>query len=112
MTSFQLLRWSLRAYEYGRFQDVTLFPWRLIRWFAAWVITQILGWWRYFHIDVEPNWRRVAAFSWGRHDSPEPIMCRYCLWAGMTRECYHGYAPCGDEDVEPMDYCPRCDGEI
>jgi hypothetical protein len=31
-----------------------------------------------------------------------------CGYAGPLRWFVHGYAGCGDDDVEPEDECPRC----
>ena len=51
-----------------------------------------------------PPW----AFMWGRHQSPKAVFCERCGWAGPYRWLVHGYAPLGDDDVEPQDECPRC----
>lgn len=111
MTYFEQLRWSLRAYEYQRTIDLVLLPWHLLRWLWFYLVTQVWGWYRY--LCHRPQFRPLLwSFMWGRHESLEPILCHYCLWAGSVRSCSHGYAACGDDDVEPCDYCPRCDGEI
>lgn len=52
------------------------------------------------------------AWMWGRHDSPEPILCEECGWGGPRRWAVHTYGPCGWDDVEPVDECPRCGEEI
>ena len=51
---------------------------------------------------------RRAAFSWGRHDSPKAVRCERCGWAGPLRWTRHTYGPVGNDDVEPVDECPRC----
>ena len=103
VTYFMLLRQSLKDYEPYRLQDRILLPWRLLRWFIAWLWTWGWGWSRY--IQHREPW----AFMWGRHESPEPVMCPYCLWAGSQRECYHGYQ---GEESEAVDSCPRCGGDL
>jgi len=52
------------------------------------------------------------AWMWGRHDSPEPVECFECGWAGPRRWAVHTYYPDGWDDVEPVDECPRCGYEI
>jgi hypothetical protein len=53
------------------------------------------------------QWRRMA-FAWGRHESPKAAYCEQCGWIGPYRWLVHGYAGCGNDDVEPIDECPRC----
>ncbi len=47
----------------------------------------------------------------GRREDPTPLICE-CGWVGMRRQAVHGYAACGNDEVEPMDYCPECECEI
>ncbi len=50
---------------------------------------------------------------WSRRDSPEPVRCDDCGWAGMRRWAIHGYTDDGSgQDVEPTDECPRCGNEV
>ena len=50
---------------------------------------------------------------WGRRESPEPVRCEMCGWAGMRRWAIHGYQDDGSgQDVEPVDECPRCGDEV
>lgn len=69
------------------------------------------------------NWLRLllsrALWAWqakhgggsGRHNMWAPARCSECGWAGPTRRLVHGYQDDGSgEDVEPVDYCPRCGG--
>lgn len=50
---------------------------------------------------------------WGRDDSPEPLLCA-CGWGGMRRQVIHTYQDdgTGQDEVEPVDECPRCGQEI
>lgn len=48
----------------------------------------------------------------GRHTDATPIMCPYCLWAGPERWLVHGYVGVDEDDVEPVDYCPKCFTEL
>lgn len=41
-----------------------------------------------------------------------PIICERCLWAGPRRWAVHTYAQIGEDDVCPIDECPRCGAEI
>ena len=74
-------------------------------WTLAW------GSWRWLRACRLP-WLRAAAFIWGRRDSPEPAHCHRCGWGGMPRWLLHTYQPAGDEDVEPVDLCPRCEKDV
>jgi hypothetical protein len=47
-------------------------------------------------------------YLWGRHDSPEPIRCERCGWAGAVRWLVHTYEDDGFGDVSPVDECPHC----
>lgn len=112
-TRFEQMREALAAYDHtnGDWRDYTLLPWFLLRWVFAWLWTQAWGRYRILQLP-RGEWNRITCWMWGRWESPEPVMCPYCLWAGPERWLYHGYAACGDDDVEPMDYCPRCDNEM
>ena len=101
---------AFRQFESFHWYDRLVIPWTLIRWLFWLIVTCILGNYRRLKFRGD-EWLSVEAFMWGRHDSPEPVVCR-CLWAGPRRACFHGYGACGDDDVEPEDYCRRCDGEI
>jgi hypothetical protein len=46
-----------------------------------------------------------------RHTDPRIVICD-CGWSGQLADARHGYAPVPPDDVEPMDYCPRCGGDI
>ncbi|GEM_PF-3769471 len=48
----------------------------------------------------------------GRHTDPSPIKCRSCGWQGRRMDAYHTYKPDSDQDVEPVDKCPKCNEEI
>jgi len=53
------------------------------------------------------------AWMWGRHDSPEPVLCEECGWGGPRRWAVHTYQDDGTgEDVEPVDQCRRCQREV
>ncbi len=95
-------------------RDYALIPWWMLRYGFALVVTYVWGVWRFIRLrnKVERHWLKFAAFGWGRRESPEPIMCRCCLWAGMVRWTVHTYTACGEDDVEPVDECPRCGSEI
>ena len=87
--------------------DYVILPWWLLRWFFAWGWTQAWGWWRITRLGHVPG-----AWMWGRYESPEPIFCPRCLWAGPTRWTVHTYSASWDDDVEPVDECPRCGNEL
>lgn len=79
--------------------------WYSLCWAWAWAVTWIA-------LRVR-RWRGVPLpMFWGRRDSPEPVRCE-CGWAGMTRWLVHDYQDDGSgQDVEPVDYCPRCGGDV
>jgi len=56
------------------------------------------------------NWRLATGDipCWGRHESPQPVCCDVCGWAGPMRWLLHGYEDDQYGDVEPVDYCPGC----
>lgn len=58
------------------------------------------SWWRWYVCRTN--------YMGGRRIDWMPVRCEECGWMGPLRWCYHGYAACGDDDVEPQDECPRC----
>lgn len=50
-----------------------------------------------------------------RDNDTTDVECKDCGWRGKALECRHGYVnnPLGipELDVEPMDYCPKCDSD-
>lgn len=53
-----------------------------------------------------------------RHTDPTPVKCGDCGWIGREMDCRHGYQHSFQlvhgllrYDVEPMDYCPKCNSE-
>jgi hypothetical protein len=107
---------KLGDFEPQSWRDVALIPWWLLRYVFAWCWKQV--WypaWR-LHIWVSERWGMRLAWlpdGGGRWVDPDPVMCRYCLWAGPRRWTFHTYGDDGSgEDVEPVDECPRCGMEI
>jgi|TARA_Y100000296_G_C5006706_1_gene172955 hypothetical protein len=52
----------------------------------------------------------------GRRDCIRPITCE-CGWKGRRKDASHEYGSIGgfgedDAEVEPVDLCPKCQGEI
>lgn len=89
------------------------FPLILTRWCIALLWTLCWGSWRFVKWSIRDREFPYDAYhSWGRHYSPEPVICATCLWSGARRNCYHGYQDAGDGDCEPVDECPRCGCEI
>jgi hypothetical protein len=43
-----------------------------------------------------------------RYTDRSPIVCTECSWKGRVQDCIHGYEQIGEDEVEPMDYCPNC----
>ena len=85
-------------------------------WTFAWGTGRLVKYSDFFgwHPLLGPStWRQshLFAFSWGRHDSPKAMWCERCGWVGPLRWAIHTYAGCGDDDVEPVDECPRCGSE-
>lgn len=81
----------------------------------AHIITHLWGNWRLYTLKGLHNnygYTKTLCFLWGRRESPEPIRCKDCGWAGMVRWLVHTYEYDGFDDVEPVDYCPRCKGYI
>ena len=50
---------------------------------------------------------------YSRYDDPTMMECEDCKWRGKVMDCKHGYkgSPIRGFDIEPMDYCPRCNSE-
>jgi hypothetical protein len=59
-------------------------------------------------MEKEQNWLV------GRHQDPTPVTCIRCGWKGRQMDAIHTYKPviCDPEDVEPVDLCPICKGEV
>lgn len=102
------------------FQDFEPFSWRdyaaipyyMVRYALAWVWYRAWGEWRYWRSKDQP-YSRQWAFMWGRHDDPTPVWCARCGWAGPRRWLVHDYQSDGSGmDVEPVDECPKCGGEV
>ena len=47
-----------------------------------------------------------------RTDDPTLVKCADCGWEGRLMDCERSYIACPDGDVEPIDYCPECRGEV
>lgn len=47
----------------------------------------------------------------GRRTDRSLVKCGECGWVGMQKDCMHGYSPVLPDDVEPMEYCPKCRAE-
>lgn len=43
LTDFHHLRWVLREYEHESKRDLILFPYHLLRWLVAYIITALIG---------------------------------------------------------------------
>ncbi len=94
------------------FEPVGLIDWLLIPW---WMMRFVFAWcWMLLARVID---RKIAYWDghfvgWGRHDDPTPVVCERCLWTGPLRWTIHTYHACGDDDVEPVDECPRCGSDI
>jgi hypothetical protein len=99
-THFDRLIDAICEFEPERRREWLVLPWTLVRW-AFWRVVSIL-WYR----------ARLHRGLISRTNSPDPVVCRFCLWAGPLYACSHGYTSSYDDDVEPEDCCPRCDGPI
>lgn len=120
---FCVIRLSLAGFEPQGLIDWLAIPIYVLRYWACWLWTRAWAFarlirvfiWRITGKEVSRYWRAYV-FGWGRHDSPEPVMCPRCLWAGPVRWLAHGYSGVSvgedDYDVEPTDECPRCGGEL
>ena len=42
------------------------------------------------------------------NDYEHYVKCGKCGWEGWSALMYHGYEACGQDDVEPVDFCPNC----
>lgn len=106
-----MLTWNIKI-RFRNFQpqdwtDYALIPYWLLRYWAAWVWWQIATW-----VNVLRGIDRRWAMMFGRHDDPAPVMCDRCLWAGPRCWLVHTYRGVGEGDVEAVDECPRCGGEV
>lgn len=106
-------------FEPETWRDRALVPWGVVCWLFAWAISFPWYWLVNLNIWFKRHcWpvffftRWVLPLGGGRWVAPDPVICRRCFWAGMRRRCIHGYAPCGEDDIEPEDYCRRCGSEI
>ncbi|MBU0598722.1 hypothetical protein KKF61_07120 [Patescibacteria group bacterium] len=81
--------------------------------FLAYIWTWIWGTYRFIKYwnKIHPRWRIDFAYHWGRHESPRPTICD-CGWMGPMRFLIHTYASYGEDDVEPVDKCPKCGDEV
>ena len=52
--------------------------------------------------------RWFLPYAGGRHIDWAPCRCEECGWRGPVRWAFHTYHGCGEDDVEPVDECPRC----
>jgi len=94
-----------------------MLPWHLLRYVFALCWTEC---WRlclkvkYRHLRKSNglNYRLLIQPGHGRHTDPDPVLCPLCLWGGARRWLVHTYAMCSEEDVEPIDECPRCGTEL
>jgi len=77
-------------------------------WLLAWLWMQLWGWARFMHYrEVRRDTIAQAkawSFLWNRRESPEPVACSYCGWAGPRRRALH---PTYDADA-----CPDCGAEV
>jgi hypothetical protein len=107
---------TLKEFEAQDIWDWIAIPYYLLRFFFAWIWTTPWVWGLRFNLWW--RWRTgKMMFSFlpivgGRWDDPFPVICNRCMWAGMTRWLSHGYADCGDGDVEAEDECPKCGNQI
>lgn len=100
-------------------RDWAVIPWFLARWFLAWFVTlfrtpllKLNCWLKLRCWPVFVVTRHILPLGGGRREDTNPIICPCCLWAGMRRWAFHGYASVDGEDVEPVDECPRCGSDI
>lgn len=59
-------------------------------------------------------WHRRHSWGWcgGRWVDWMPTTCERCGWSGPVRWAVHAYHATSDDDVEPVDECPKCGGDI
>jgi predicted Zn-ribbon and HTH transcriptional regulator len=70
------------------------------------MIANLLRWWLARFLWA---WQLRLGGGHGRHVDWMPVECLECGWRGPERWLRHGYENDGTgEDVEPVDYCPRC----
>ena len=95
------------SFEPQSWRDYALIPWWLLRYAFAWVWAEAWATWK-IGKGIPAGWANL----YGRWESPEPVMCPRCLWAGPRRWVIHTYQDDGVGDVEPVDECPRCGCEM
>lgn len=106
-TFFGRIRWEINFirhnFEPQGWQDYALIPWWILRFLFAcfWY------WAARLTIGRRLYWDGIF-MGWGGDVDPTPVICPRCLWAGPRRWMIHTYHACGDDDVEPVDECPRC----
>jgi len=93
-------RRAFLEFEPESWTDWARIPWSLLRYGFALLMHRLV-------------WPIAQRFGFvcrggGRWDDWDPVWCPRCFWAGPARWLCHTYAQCGDEDVEPVDECPRC----
>jgi hypothetical protein len=66
---------------------------------------------RMFFIHCKLYLRNERYFA-GRDTDKTPAFCNNCLWIGKTESAVHTYRFTGDEEVEPVDLCPKCFNEV
>jgi hypothetical protein len=88
-----------------------MLPWNSARYSLAWVLAwawtliwrswRMWQWYRTKHFNLKYGWG--LSNYWGRRESPEPVRCIDCGWAGPRRWAYHS---------DLYDECPKCRKEI
>ncbi len=110
---------SLKEFEPEGWRDWALIPGHVLCWAIAfvwqwpWYLASHLNYW--FRNHCRPVFRVtrwILPLGGGRWESPDPIICPRCWWGGATRALVHTYASYGEDDVEPVNECPRCGAEI
>ena len=97
------------------FGDYVSLLWMIPRYWLADAWWHLWHWWLVWkHRDKRGDsfYRWYVMPGRGRHSDVDPIICPVCFWAGPIRWLVHGYGPCGEDDVEPVDECPRCGTEL
>ena len=88
---------------------------RRLKWLWLWY-TYLLVSWAYYvtHYRSKPYtiFRFGGWWNGGRATDGDPNLCPECGHVFRVRQAIHGYASVGEDDVEPMDYCPRCGAEV
>ena len=77
-----------------------------VAWTAAW------GAGRFLKLSLDrPDYLfrdiRSSAFGWKSRNSPKPVTCGRCGWAGAERWVFRAIRPWQDDLL----LCPRCSGE-